>query len=93
MENVDKAAAYVFVFCFQLPTRRLAIEMPSGSLPGDADSAREVARRGRFEAEPDIVDEFESCESSGGWLPPGAARRLQHWPVPCPTNKSTLNSN
>ena len=48
----------------------------SESLRGDADSPREVVRRGRFEAEPDIVDEFESCESSGGMLPPPEAANI-----------------
>ena len=49
---------------------------PSESLPppGEADSiSRDIVRRGRLGAEPEIVDEFESCESSGGMLPPPEA--------------------
>ena len=50
---------------------------PSQSLPpGDADSiSRDMVLRGRLGggAEPEIVDELESCESSGGMLPPPEA--------------------
>ena len=60
------------------PTRRLAIDRLSESLRGDADSPREVVRRGRLGAEPEIVDEFESCESSGGMLPPPEAANKHH---------------
>ena len=50
---------------------------PSESLPtGEADSiSLDMVRRGRLGAcaEPEIVDELESCESSGGMLPPPEA--------------------